>query len=438
MSAQQSHPSTSQDSPLRVAVNVREPGERSLWRNGDFMKFWLGETVSLFGSQVTLLALPLTAVLILGASPDQLGILRFLETFPYILCPLLFGVWVDRARRRPLMILANSVRAVLIGLVPLLAIFHQLFLFPAYAITFGVGVFTVLFDVCWQSFVPVVVAQEHLIEANSKISTSSAAAEVGGPGLAGVLMQLLTAPLALVVDSLSYVVSVVSLLLIRKPEVLPEYDARVNLWQEMSEGLKFSFRHAILRTLTLQAAAWNCCFFLAETIFLLYAPRVLHISPGALGLLYAVSAVGGLVGAALARPLAQHFRLGWLLCCTFTLGTVPMLLLPAAVGSPEVILLICGGGLFFVRTALGIWAVLTVSLRQAVTPNRLMGRVSACLRLVAYGGGAVGALLSGILGSTLGLRPGLWIGCIGLVCILIPIFFSPLPRLRAMPEREEE
>jgi MFS family permease len=397
------------------------------------MKFWLGETVSLFGTQVSLLALPLTAVLVLNVNSEQLGVLRFLETFPYALFPLLFGVWVDRVRKRPLMILANAVRAILIGLLPCLALWHKLALPPLYGIAFGVGIFTVLFDVCWQSFLPVVVSQTRLIEANGKVSSSSAAAEVGGPGLAGLLIQLFTAPMALFADSLSYAVSVVSLLLIRQKEPQPLQNGKTHLLHDIAEGLRFAIGNPSLRTLAVEAAGWNFCFLLVETIFLIYAPRVLGFSPGLLGLVYAVGAIGGLLGAGIAGSLARRFRLGWLLCGTFTLGSVPMLLIPLATG--PLAALICCVALFLIRTALGIWFVLTMTLRQSITPQHLLGRVSASLRLIAYSGSTLGALVAGYLSSMIGLQAGLWVGCIGFIVTLLPIFFSPLPRLHTMPNR---
>jgi len=185
------------------------------------MKFWFGETVSLFGTQVTALALPLTAVIVLGATPLQLGVLRFLEWIPFLLFALLVGVWVDRRRKRPVMMGANLVRGVLVGIVPVLAFVHQLHLPLLYVITFGVGVGTVFFDLCWLSYVPVIVERDVLVQANSRVSTSYAAAEVAGPGVAGFLVQLISAPKAIIADALSYFVSFVSLWLIRAEEPAP-------------------------------------------------------------------------------------------------------------------------------------------------------------------------------------------------------------------------
>lgn len=420
----------------RKDVDFAAPAQRktlTLWSNVDFMKFWTGETISLFGTQVTLLALPLTAVLELSVSSEQLGLLRFLESFPYILLPLLFGAWVDRRRKRPLMIMTNATRALLIGLIPLLAIFHLLSLTPLYLIAFCIGVFTVLFDLCWLSFVPALVPKEHLIEANSRVGTSSAAAEVCGPGLGGLLVQLLSAPLALLADSCSYVISVISLLLIRHPEPQPEKAADAHLLKEIGEGLGFMWNNPYIRTLALQAGAWNFCDGIVEVVFLLYAVRQLGFSAGVIGTIYAIGAVGGLLGATIAGPLARRFPLGPVICATFTLGSTPFILLPLLAG-PQLVVAVGSTIVFFlVRTALGIYFVQSISLRQAVTPTALMARMNATLRLISYSGVSLGPLTAGFLGTWLGLRPSLWVAGIGFIVALVPIFFSPIRRLRGFP-----
>lgn len=416
-----------------VPEKQRSTPLRGLWGNTHFLTFWLGETVSLFGSQVTLVALPLTAVLVLHVNAEQLGLLRTLEWLPYIPFPLLLGVWVDRRRRRPLMIGANIVRACLIGLIPLLSVIHLLHLSPLYIIAFCTGVCTVLFDLCWQSFVPVMVPKEDLIEANSKIAASAAAAEVGGPGIAGVLVQLLTAPLALFADSMSFLLSVLSLLLIRKPEPLVEKTHHAHWFKEITEGLRLMFRNPYIRTLTLQASAWNFFFAILDTIFLLYALRELGFSPSLLGFIYATGAIGGLLGSALATVLMKRFHLGIVICATFTLGSVPFLLLSAVTGPHSVVLMVCVTVFFLVRTALGIYTVVSISLRQAVTPHSMMGRVSASTRVLTYGATTFGALVSGFLGAAIGLRSSLLVAGCGFIVALLPIFFSPLLRLKAMP-----
>ncbi|GCE09788.1 MFS transporter [Dictyobacter aurantiacus] len=405
-----------------------------LWENGDFLKFWLGESVSLFGSQVTLVAIPLAAILVLQVTPQQLGLLRTFEWLPYIPLPLLLGVWVDRRRRRPLMIVANLLRTCLIALVPLLAALHLLQITLLYAIVFSVGTCTVLFDLCWQSYVPLLVRKKYLVEANSKIAASMAAAEVGGPGLAGVLIQILSAPAALLVDSLSYLVSILSLCLIKQRETRPERELQLSWYREVVEGVRFAVHNPYIRTLAFQAAAWNFCFAILDTIFLLYAIRELAFSPGLLGLIYAIGSVGGLLGPVLATTLMKRFHLGWFISGTFTLGSTPFIFLSLFIAPHLLVVAVCLAVFFLVHIALGIYTVVSISLRQAVTAHNMMGRVSASLRVVTYGATSLGALTSGFIGAMVGLRMSIFLAGCGFIVALLPIFFSPVIRLRSMPD----
>lgn len=407
---------------------------RTLWRHRDFMLFWSGESVSMFGTQVTVLALPLTAVLALHATPTQLGLVRFSETFPFVLCTLLFGAWADRVRRKPLLILANAARAVLIGLVPLLAALHLLGLSALAAIAFAVGIFTVLFEVSWLAYVPGLVKPGELVEANGRMATSSAAAEVAGPGLGGALVQLVTAPLALLADALSYVVALAALLLIRAPEPHTTARRETRLTREIGEGLRATFGNRYLRAIALMSGLWNLLSNIAQTVFLLYAVRELGLGAGALGGIFAVAAIGGLIGSAVSTRLGQRGRFGPMLGIAFTFGCLPWVLLPAVRGPQSLEVLAFTLADFLVQVGLGLWGVLALSLRQAITPPRLLGRVAASLRLLSYGLGALGMLLSGVLATLLGLRPTLWLAAGGfLLILLITLLATPLPHVRSIP-----
>lgn len=409
---------------------------RGLWRHRAFMLFWSGETVSLFGTQVTVLALPLTAVLALHATATQLGLIRFAEAFPFVLCTLLFGAWADRRRRKPVLVLANAARGVLIGLVPLLAVLGLLRLGLLAALAFGVGVFTVLFEVTWLAYVPELVAAGDLVEANGKLATSSSAAEVAGPGLGGVLVQLLSAPLALLADALSYAVSVVTLLAIRTPEPAPQRRGagQSRLWHEIREGLGTVWQSAILRSIAVMSGLWNLLFGIADTVFLLYAVRELRLGAGTLGAIFAVGAAGGLIGSAVSTRLGRRGRFGPVLGVAFTFGCLPWVLLPAVRGPRGIEIAAFTVAYFLVRIGLGLWYVLATSLRQAITPPALMGRVNATVRLISYGLGALGLLLSGVLGTLVGLRLTLWLAAGGFVVILaLTLLATPLPRVRAIP-----
>ena len=408
----------------------------SAWRRPAFLLFWSGETVSLFGTQVTVLALPLTAVLALGASATQLGLVRFAEAFPYILFTLMFGAWVDRRRRRPVMILAHTARALLLGLVPLLAILHLLDLSLLGAIAFGVGVFTVLFDVTWLAYVPTLVAADELVDANGKVATSASAAEVAGPGLGGLLVQALSAPLALLADAFSFVVAMLTLLAIRDPEPAPaiQQETRRSLPGEIRVGLSAVWDNDYLRAIMVMSGLWNLLNGIANTVFLLYAVRGLHLGAGALGAIYAVGAIGGLIGSAISTRLGRVGRFGPVLGVAFTFGCAPWLLLPAVSGASALEIAAFILAFFLVQVGLGLWGVLTISFRQAITPNYLLGRVNASMRFTSYGLGALGLLLSGLLASLFGMRETLWLAAAGFLAILmVTLLATPLPRIRAIP-----
>ncbi len=419
-----------------MSATTQGKSSARLWKHRAFMLFWSGETVSLFGTQITLLALPLTAVLTLHATAAQLGFVRFVEAFPYVLFTLIFGAWVDQRRRKPALILANTARALLIGLVPLLAILNVLQLSLLALIAFAVGVFTVLFDVTWLAYVPTLITADELVEANGKVATSASAAEVAGPGLGGLLVQILSAPLALVADAISYLVATITLVAIRAPEPAPHV-RRGQQWQLLRDirvGLSTAWRNPNLRAIMIMSGLWNMLFGIADTVFVLYAIRELHIQAGTLGAIFAVGAIGGLIGSAISTRLGQRGRFGPVLGIAFTFGTVPWILLPAVAGSLPLEVAAFTLGYFLVRVGLGLWSVLVVSYRQAITPNHLLGRVGASLRFVSYGLGALGFLLAGVLASLIGLRPTLWLAAGGfIVILLITLLATPLPRVRALP-----
>lgn len=411
-------------------MNGHEP--KPLRRNTDFARFWFGETVSLFGVQVTNLALPLTAVLVLSASPEQLGLLRSLAFLPFLFLALPFGVLVDRTAKRPLMITANLARALLVGLVPLLAALDALTMTALITIVFAIGVCTVLFEVCWLSYVPVIVDPDHLVAANGRVSASSSAAEFAGPGVGGLLVQILTAPFALALNAASYLASVVSLWLIRTPEQVHP-PRRRHLGREIAEGIGFIARQPHLRTLAVAGAAFNFCYMFVEALFVLYAVRELGFGPGLIGLVVALSAIGGILGAATAASLVRRYPFGTVYVIAVLIGYGGPLLIPLLTGSTLLAALGVTAGFFLLRAGLAVSNVAGTSLRQAVTPPELMGRMTAGMRTLMWGIGTTGALVGGLIGGWLGLRTGLWVAAIGFLLAALPILLSSIPRLRVMP-----
>ncbi|MFD7905597.1 MFS transporter [Kitasatospora sp. NPDC059747] len=414
---------------------AERPPTARLRHNRDFLKFWSGETLSLLGSQVTTLALPLTAVIAFDATPEQVGLLRFLQLVPYLGLALVFGVLVDRMPRRRAMLLANGARMVLVGLVPLLAAAHRLTLPVLLALACAIGVFSVLFDVGWMSFVPTLVKDpEHYVEANQKLGVTASTADVAGPGLAGLLIGALTAPVALVADAFSYLVSLLTLLWIRTPEPRPEPPAAGrHLGRELAEGLRWVFGDRVLRPLALLGPFCNFSMVSVWTVFVLYAVRDQGLTPTWIGVVFSASSVGGLVGAAVSGRVVRRFRLGPVYAVSMAAIFASPLLVAFADGPKPVRTALFVGSFFIGYLGLAVAGVVMVSLRQTLTPQPLMGRMNAAFRTLLFGGGSLGGLLGGVIGGALGLRRGLVAIAVGSALMLVPLALSPVSRLRALP-----
>ncbi|AZK95306.1 MULTISPECIES: MFS transporter [Streptomyces] len=415
-------------------------GDSSLWRHGDFLKLWFGETLSLVGAHVTNLALPLTAISAFQATDEQVGVLRFLQLVPYLGLALLFGVWVDRSRRRRLMIGANTVRMALLALVPLLHWLDALDMVTLMVIACAVGTASVLFDVSWMSYVPSLVRDpKRYVEAGAKLSAGASAADVAGPGVAGVLVAALTAPVALIVDAVSYLVSIVSLLLIRSREPRPAQPAeRRQLRAELRDGLRWVFRNPVLRSLALIGFCCNFSMISVWTMFLLYGTGDLGLGPATIGGIFAAASLGGLTGAAISRRIIRRFPLGRVYLVSQSALLLGPVLVAVAAGPRPVMV-----GLFvlsFLTTylGLGVAGVIIVSLRQISTPQELMGRMTASFRTLLFGGGALGGLAGGLLSGAIGARGALTVAAIGSAAVVVALFRSPVTRLTAMPSPARE
>lgn len=399
------------------------------WRR-DFRFLWAGETASLVGTQVYQLAMPLTAVLTLDATPVQLGVLGALTFAPYILLGLPAGLLVDRWQRRGMLILSNLGQAVAIGAIPLLAAlgqltFNRLLLFACVA-----GTARVFFTIAYRSYLPAIVPPEHLTGANSRLTASESVAEIGGPGLGGALVQVVGAPFALVVDAVSYLASALGVGAVRSREKPPEVDP-TPLRSQVSEGFRFTFTSPALRAVLGEAASYNICWQIVLTILALFAVKELDMSPGTLGAMLSVGAVGALLGAALTDRLAHRVGLGLTLVLAAVIGDLAPLLLPVTHRGPWAAPLFATA--FFVQ-GFGITAcnVHTMTIRQAITPQRLLGRTNAAYLFVALGVKPVGSLLGGWLGARFGLRTALLVGTLGLLSTSLFLVLSPLRKVRTL------
>ncbi len=403
----------------------------TLWRHADFMKLWAGQTVSQFGSMVTRDALPLIGVLVLRASPWQMGLLAAAGSAPVLFIGLLAGAWVDRLRRRPILIAADLGRAVLVASVPVAALLGRLTLVHLYIVAALTGVLTVFFDVAYQAFLPSLVAPEQVFEGNSKLSLTGSLAEIAVPGITGLLVQIISAPFTLALDALSFVVSTATLASIRMPEPSPPpRGPETSVAREIGEGLRVTWGQPLLRALAL-STAWRDFFgSFYGALYSLYAIAVLGLTPAVLGLLIACGGLGALFGAALARTLARRLGQGPALVLASGMMSLLGLLTPLA-GGPRWLIILCLllpqliGDLF--RAAFEISAL---SLRQAITPVHLLGRVGASIGFLVGGVATLGLLAGGILGSTIGVRPAVWVASLGGALATLLLLFSPVASLR--------
>jgi MFS family permease len=411
---------------------------RNLWHHPDFMKLWTAETVSQLGTQVTLLALPLTAIVILKASPFKVGLLVTLEFLPFILVGLPAGVWVDRMRRRPILIAGDLARAVVLGTVPLAYELHVLHIVQLYAVALLAGVGTVFFDVAYQSYLPSLVGREHLVDGNAKLEISRSGAQLAGPGLAGLLIQLIKAPVAIFADALSYLWSAAFVGLIRKkePPVEVHPGGHPSMRSEIKLGLRFVWHHSLLRPIAFCTATSNLASSMTAAVILVFAVRVLGLNAGTIGLIFAIGNVGFFLGAFLSQRAARWLGVGPTIVWSALVFSTPPLLVPLASPGTAFPLLVAAIALGGFGGA--VYNINQVSLRQAITAERMQGKMNATMRFMVWGTLPIGGFVGGVLGGAIGLRPTLWVAAIGGLAAFFPPLFSPVRKLREIPAFEEE
>jgi MFS family permease len=401
-----------------------------LWHNRDFVKFWLGQTVSRFGSGITGIALPLTGVLLLAATPSQMGILSALDGAAVLAIGLFVGVWVDRVRRRPLLIATDLGRAFILSTVPLAALFGVLHIEQLYAVAALTGMFTVIFNVANQSFLPSLIPQTALVEGNSKLGVSDSLAEIGGPAVAGPLVQLVSAPFAVLFDALSFLFSAFCLGLIRKPEPPAAVaENRMSIWHELVQGLHEVLKNPLLRSLAGGVGAFNFFGNFVGALYALYVIRELHAAPIFLGFLIATGGVSALVGAFIAERVVRRFGLGLTAGATLFIYGATGLLIPLAAGPTAVALSFLFTSQLAGDASVSIHLIAEVSLRQSIVPGNMLGRTNASLQFLSQGVAPIGALLAGILGGLIGLRLTILIGVIGVMAAGALLLLSPIRKI---------
>ena len=403
------------------------------------MRLWTGQTISQLGDEVTQLAIPLVAALTLTATPFEFGILGVLQMLPFIVLTIPAGVWVDRLRRRPILIGANLGRAILLTSIPVAFLGGWLTMWQLYVIAFAVGCLEVFFDVAYQSYLPSVVERDRLVEGNAKLELSVSATSFVGPTIAGFLAELLRPATAIFFDAASYIGSVVMLLLIRRPETPPKaHDPatgpRPSMRQDAIEGLRYVLRHRYLRYIAACTGTLNLFGNIGGVILLLYIVQDLGLTPGTIGIVLAIGNLGVLVGALLSERLGRWIGVGPTIVWTALFSSFSLIAVALAPRDAPLPFLIAGG---FIGTVTAvIYNVNQVSLRQAITPDRMLGRMNATMRFIVWGTIPIGALAGGVLGGVIGLQATIWVGGIGSFLGFLPVLLSPVRSLKEIPSSE--
>lgn len=403
----------------------------SVWSHTEFRKVWTAYTISRLGSEITVLALPLTAVLLLGAGATETGLLVAARTAPVILPGPFVGVWVDRRTRRPIMIAANIGSAIAIGSIPVAAAFGALTLAQLYVVSFVAGVFSMATGTARTALMPALVGRERLVSANSQMQGSNAFAQIAGPSVGGTLVQALTAPVAMAFDAASFVVSAVLIGATRLRETVHPRDEGRRIWHDVVEGLAFMRRQDLLFRSIVAIALANIEWFAVQALLVVYATDELRLPPALLGLAIAAVGPATLVGAAVAGPLTSRFGLGRVMIVALLFETVSRLTLPFAAGTPVQAASVVAFTQALIGVTEALWFVSIKTLQQSLTPDRLLGRVDAAANFVAFVVAPPSALAAGLLGDAIGLRPTLFVAGLIAIVAFVYLFASPIRGLRS-------
>ncbi|MFL9680732.1 MFS transporter [Streptomyces sp. KL110A] len=415
-----------------MALTARVP---ELLRERTFRRYWSGQTVSLVGDQISLMALPLAAVLVLGADAAQMGWLKTLELLPALLLNLPFGAWADRrANRRRIMIATDLGRAALLLTLPVAYALDLLTLGQLYVVAFGVGALSVLFEVCNVTLLVALVRTERYVQANSLVNGSRSMAWLAGPGIGGILVQVLTAPVALLADALTYLASAGYLAKIRPVEPAPAPVVKGHF----TEGMRWVLRERSMRALFAASGTVQFFNYMFHTLFVLYVTTELGLGAGLLGLVLGTGAVGGLLGAVCSGAVVRRIGIGGSLVAGFLGFTLPLVLIPAADGPLPLVVGVLFAAEFLSCAGVMIVDVAAGSFQMALIPDAVRARVMGAFRTLNHGFRPLGALAGGVLGTAIGLRPTLWIATVGAVFAVLWLLPSPLPRMRELPTREGE
>jgi MFS family permease len=410
---------------------------RSLLRDADFLWLWTGQTISAFGTQVTLLAVPIVAALTLEVTSFEFALIGTLEFLPFVLIGLPAGAWVDRMRRRPILIVADLGRAVGLLSIPTAAALGILTVWQLFAVVFVNGCLTVFFDVAYQTYLPSIVAPRQLVDGNAKLELTRTSSQRLGPGLAGLLIGLLTAPVAILVDAVSFVASAGCLLRIRRseapvPRTEPGGPPRASMRREIADGILFVTRQPVLRSLAACVGLGYLFGTIADSILILHLVTERGMGPELIGFAFTAGSIGVFGGALAASPVTRRLGVGRVIVLAAIGESVSWL--PVAF-APDAFLFAGLAATIIALSLFGaLWNVNAVSLRQAITPVSMRGRMNATMRFISWGAIPVGATLGGLLGGIVGLHTTIAIGALGCLVVFVPVALSPVRAIRVMPE----
>jgi MFS family permease len=401
-----------------------------LWRHTDFVRLWLAQTVSEFGSQFTLLALPLAAILVLHATAFEVAVLSTVEFLPFLLFGVVAGVWVDRLSYRLVLVVADFGRAFVLASVPLAYAFGALTLPHLYAVGFLSGTLTVFFSVAYSAYLPSLLERERLAEGNAKLEVSRSLAQTSGPATAGGVISAISAPVAILIDAASFLVSGFGIVSIHHREQRRVVQDGRSVWHELREGLSYVWREPILRTNVYSAGLANFAYGMIWAIFLVFAIRILELHAGVIGLIIALGEAGGIIGAIAANRIAGKLGVGPTMIVATAIFGVGNALIALAPRSAAIPFLTAGWAIASFGAL--ITAVIGPTIRQAIVPQRLQGRVVGAIRSVIRGIVPLGSLTAGVLAATIGIRHTLLVAaalaCTAFVPLIVPLrTFYKLP-----------
>lgn len=411
-----------------------------LWGHRDFLKLWYGQTVSMFGSMAGCLALSLVAVITFKATPPEVAVLNGCGLVPELAFGLIAGVVVDRLPRRSILIAADLGRAVVMAWIPLASVLHVLTIVHLYLVAALISALTVFFEVAYVSYIPELVGRDALVEGNSKLEASAAVAEAGGFGVGGILVQLLTAPVAVAVDALSFAVSAISLFSIpsgRSGSTATEgrsfqnaRQERGGVWREVREGLLIVANNPVQRAIAAASVTEGLFGNMIGVVIMLFFVRDLHLTPGSMGPLFALGGVAAFGGAMAAPRLAARIGTGRTLILSVMADGVGTLCIAIASGPFLLVLALLAAEQIIGDSSATIYSINQVTLLQGSTPNSLQGRVNATIRFLSTGAMLMGLALGGWLGDTIGLRETLFVAAAGKFLVPLWYVFSPVRTLR--------